>query len=200
MRLSQCRPRWTENKTTAPFWVVVPCNLVEIYRCFRGACCLHHQGDESSSWRYRQYITRRNNPEDTLLHIRRRQNLKSHQKTSTLHYMAAYFTGRLDITRRLKHKMSIFRCFITKALKTDTNTHSMLFTHTSSTHFSMAQKPRTTARDILKLSWQHGTAFPLYTTTDSITAFPTHSGTVAKHPHCIFVTENSRCSRHNESQ
>jgi hypothetical protein len=30
----------------AVFWVVVPC-LVEAYRRFRGACCLHHQGDES---------------------------------------------------------------------------------------------------------------------------------------------------------
>jgi hypothetical protein len=22
------------------FWDVTPCNLVEVYRCFRGACCL----------------------------------------------------------------------------------------------------------------------------------------------------------------
>jgi hypothetical protein len=28
----------------AVFWVVVPCSLVEVYRRFRGACCLHHQG------------------------------------------------------------------------------------------------------------------------------------------------------------
>jgi hypothetical protein len=27
------------------FWVV-PCSLVEVYRRFRYACCLHHQGDE----------------------------------------------------------------------------------------------------------------------------------------------------------
>jgi hypothetical protein len=26
----------------AVFWVVAPCSLVEVYRCFRGACCLHH--------------------------------------------------------------------------------------------------------------------------------------------------------------
>jgi hypothetical protein len=31
----------------AVFWVVAPCSLVEVYRRFRGACCLHHQGDES---------------------------------------------------------------------------------------------------------------------------------------------------------
>jgi hypothetical protein len=30
----------------AVFWVVAPCNLVEVYQCFRGTCCLHHQGDE----------------------------------------------------------------------------------------------------------------------------------------------------------
>jgi hypothetical protein len=26
------------------FWVVAPCNLVEIYKRFKGPCCLHHQG------------------------------------------------------------------------------------------------------------------------------------------------------------
>jgi hypothetical protein len=30
----------------AVFWVLTPCSLVEVYRRFRGACCLHHQGDE----------------------------------------------------------------------------------------------------------------------------------------------------------
>jgi hypothetical protein len=29
----------------AVFWVVAPCSLVEVYRRFRGPCCLHHQGD-----------------------------------------------------------------------------------------------------------------------------------------------------------
>jgi hypothetical protein len=29
------------------FWDVAPCSLVEIYRRFRGAYCLHHQGDHS---------------------------------------------------------------------------------------------------------------------------------------------------------
>jgi hypothetical protein len=28
------------------FWGVSPCNLVETDRCFRGVCCLQHQGDE----------------------------------------------------------------------------------------------------------------------------------------------------------
>jgi hypothetical protein len=31
----------------AVFSVVAPCSLVEVYQRFRGAFCLHHQGDES---------------------------------------------------------------------------------------------------------------------------------------------------------
>jgi hypothetical protein len=31
------------------FWVVVPCSLVEVYRRFRDACCLHHQGSYSAT-------------------------------------------------------------------------------------------------------------------------------------------------------
>jgi hypothetical protein len=30
----------------AVFWDVAPCSLVEIGQRFRGAYCLHHQGDE----------------------------------------------------------------------------------------------------------------------------------------------------------
>jgi hypothetical protein len=30
----------------AVFWVVTPCSLVEVYECFRGICCLQHQGDD----------------------------------------------------------------------------------------------------------------------------------------------------------
>jgi hypothetical protein len=45
----------------AVFWVVAPCSLVEVYRHFRGACCLHHQG----------------NSKDSHLRTHRRENLKS---------------------------------------------------------------------------------------------------------------------------
>jgi hypothetical protein len=31
----------------AVFWVVAVCSLVEVYRRFRGARCLHYQGDEA---------------------------------------------------------------------------------------------------------------------------------------------------------
>jgi hypothetical protein len=29
----------------AIFWDVAPCSLVKVYRRFRGACCLHRQGE-----------------------------------------------------------------------------------------------------------------------------------------------------------
>jgi hypothetical protein len=34
----------TVSTKMAVFWVVAPCSLVQGYRRFRGACCLHHQG------------------------------------------------------------------------------------------------------------------------------------------------------------
>jgi hypothetical protein len=45
------------------FWVAAPCSLVEVYQRFRGPCCLHQQGDDSS----RHY-----NPEDSHLHVLKR--------------------------------------------------------------------------------------------------------------------------------
>jgi hypothetical protein len=30
----------------AVFWVAVPCNLVEVYRRFKGDCCFHFQLDD----------------------------------------------------------------------------------------------------------------------------------------------------------
>jgi hypothetical protein len=57
------------------FWDVLSCNIIVDLR-FRGTCCFHHQGDETSvdSYFTRQYI-----PEDkSELHVRRRENLKSH--------------------------------------------------------------------------------------------------------------------------
>jgi hypothetical protein len=40
----------------AVFWVVVPCSLVEVYRRFRGTCCLHHQGDEFTAQQPRRQL------------------------------------------------------------------------------------------------------------------------------------------------
>jgi hypothetical protein len=43
----------------------------KVYRCFRGACCLYHQGDETP---VNHQTTRHSIPEDSHLHTRRRQN------------------------------------------------------------------------------------------------------------------------------
>jgi hypothetical protein len=50
---------------------VVTCSLVEVYRRFKGACCLQHQSDvwaSEMSLNFHQ-ITRRNNPEHSNLHL-----------------------------------------------------------------------------------------------------------------------------------
>jgi hypothetical protein len=71
----------------AVFWFVAPFSLVEVYRHFRGTCCLNHQGDDeealmtetasTSEMSVNFYqTTRRYNPEDSHLHIPRRENLK----------------------------------------------------------------------------------------------------------------------------
>jgi hypothetical protein len=36
-------------KEMAVFWGVVPCSLEDSDRCFRGAYCLHYQGDDEFS-------------------------------------------------------------------------------------------------------------------------------------------------------
>jgi hypothetical protein len=63
------------------------CSLVEVYRRFKGACCLHCQAlmmaaastSETSVNIFQ--TTRRNDPEDSHLHTRRRENLKSHPQS-----------------------------------------------------------------------------------------------------------------------
>jgi hypothetical protein len=52
----------------AVFWVVAPCSLVEVYQHFRGPCCLHHQGEQT---------TRRYDPEDSHFRTHRREDPKS---------------------------------------------------------------------------------------------------------------------------
>jgi hypothetical protein len=65
------------------FWVVSPCSLVEVYQRFRGPCCLHYQGAleaaRTSETLANFYQTpRRYNPEDSHLHTRCCENLKSY--------------------------------------------------------------------------------------------------------------------------
>jgi hypothetical protein len=64
--------------------VVPPRKLVEVYRRFSGAYCLQHQDDGGSKrllnvGTFYQTV-RHNNTQDSHLHIRRRENLKSHKK------------------------------------------------------------------------------------------------------------------------
>jgi hypothetical protein len=71
----------------AAFWVVLPCSLVEVYRRFRDACCIalmmEAKSTSETSVNFYQ-ITRRNNPEDSHLHIRRRENLISQTVSSNM--------------------------------------------------------------------------------------------------------------------
>jgi hypothetical protein len=60
-------------------------SLVEVYRRFRGACCLIALMMEAASISETSVnfyqTTRRYIPEDSYLHTRRRENLKSHPVT-----------------------------------------------------------------------------------------------------------------------
>jgi hypothetical protein len=74
----------------AVFWVVALHSLIEVYQCFRGTCCLYHQGNESSIIALMQeaascsetlvncYQTTQHNPEDSHLHKCHHENLKTH--------------------------------------------------------------------------------------------------------------------------
>jgi hypothetical protein len=58
----------------AVLWVVAPHCLVEVYWHFRGACCLHHQGDVEAASTSEMSVnfyqtTWCNNPEDSHLQL-----------------------------------------------------------------------------------------------------------------------------------
>jgi hypothetical protein len=67
------------------FWDVLPCKII-VDRRFRGTFCLHNQGSSlimeaarTSETSVDNYFTRQYIPEDNSeLHTRRRENLKSH--------------------------------------------------------------------------------------------------------------------------
>jgi hypothetical protein len=59
----------------AVFWIVAPSSVVEVYRRFRGPCCLYHQGIMEAAGTSEMSVnfyhpTRRNNPEDSHLYIK----------------------------------------------------------------------------------------------------------------------------------
>jgi hypothetical protein len=65
----------------AVFWIVVPCSIVEVYRRLRRLIALMMEAASTSetSVNFCRTIWR-NNPEDSHLHTRRHENLKSHKK------------------------------------------------------------------------------------------------------------------------
>jgi hypothetical protein len=80
----------------AVFLVVAPCNLVEVYQCFRGACCLHRQGTDFGGSKHLRNVGKLyqtawlNNSEDSRLHSRRLENLNS-SLILTLHLLVCMF-------------------------------------------------------------------------------------------------------------
>jgi hypothetical protein len=58
----------------AVFWVVAPCSLIEVYRLI--VLMMEAESTSETSVNFYQ-TTRRNIPEDSHLHIRRCENLKS---------------------------------------------------------------------------------------------------------------------------
>jgi hypothetical protein len=66
----------TDHKKMVIFWVVAPCSLVEVYWCFRAACCFHNQGDEYSVNFYQ--TTQHYNPEGGHLHACCPENVESY--------------------------------------------------------------------------------------------------------------------------
>jgi hypothetical protein len=66
------------------FWDVVPCSLAEVNRRFRGAVIALMMKAASTSEMSANFYqtTRRNILEDSHLHTRRRENLKSHHEVS----------------------------------------------------------------------------------------------------------------------
>jgi hypothetical protein len=58
-----------KNLKMIAFWDIPLCTVIEVNRRFRGAYCVHQQGETT-----RRYIA-----EGYHLHTRRRENLKSHR-------------------------------------------------------------------------------------------------------------------------
>jgi hypothetical protein len=65
----------------AVLWDVAPCSLLETDQRFRGASCLYHKDDDGGSkhlWNVKSVSTRLQG-EDSHLHTRRSENMKSQQ-------------------------------------------------------------------------------------------------------------------------
>jgi hypothetical protein len=71
IQLRMVRRKGFESVKMRVFWDIAPYSLAGVDRRFRREYYVNHQGDESLH--YRLYI-----PQDSHLHIRRRENLKYH--------------------------------------------------------------------------------------------------------------------------
>jgi hypothetical protein len=45
----RCEVLTASSLKMAVLWDVAPCSLVDVYRRLRGACCVRHQGDNTST-------------------------------------------------------------------------------------------------------------------------------------------------------
>jgi hypothetical protein len=119
-------------------WDVAQCSVVEVYRRFRGAYCLHHQGDKwlialmmeavsTSETSINVYqTTRRNVPEESRYQTRHCENLKSHVPTfsSTSILVPGFrFAKWLISTEHQTHKRT--QCFPHHSLKREWNINSI---------------------------------------------------------------------------
>jgi hypothetical protein len=100
-RIYICLPNRTRKvyrrreKKMAVFWGAALCSLVQVYRHFRGASCLPHQGtalmmeaasiSETSVKLYQ--TTQCNTPEDSHLHTHHHKNLKYYTEESRFAYL-----------------------------------------------------------------------------------------------------------------
>jgi hypothetical protein len=78
-------------------WDVARCGLVDTDRRFRGAYCLHYQGDDHHTTKC--YIA-----EDSHLYTRRRDNLQIHQSILNLFHVSMNFITLQELHRPLKWK------------------------------------------------------------------------------------------------
>jgi hypothetical protein len=68
------------------FWVVTPCSLVEVYRRFSGACCLHHQANDGDGKHLRN--VRKLLPDYTAKQPRRQMVYLTHQVSTFLRLLS----------------------------------------------------------------------------------------------------------------
>jgi hypothetical protein len=82
-------------KMTA-FWDIAPCSLAEVYRCFRDAYCLHHQGYRPHNGGLRISETSVYCNETTRRYALMMEALRTYDSLLQSDYMALYFRRLLS--------------------------------------------------------------------------------------------------------